>query len=141
MFTPDVDFVLTNPSEIAEDGFALFGAIIDGGEYVLPYTNFNMEGINLVIQNGFMSWLYLHTNFYVYDLPASYVYINNAPSPVYGILRAKKHEIKYPYDLDPDPQKLILTSVGNGQIEKISINLTTRKNTVTLKYDTETIES
>jgi len=38
---------------------------------------------------------------------------------------------------DPDMVKLIKTQLGNGTIQKISINLSSRNAKATLKYDTE----
>ena len=46
--------------------------------------------------------------------------------------RVKKEDIE-----DLDTSKLVKTPLGNGQIEKISVNLSSRMNEVTLKYDTE----
>ena len=56
---------------------------------------------------------------------------------LYGIDRKKKQIVKYPSDIDPNYLLLIKTSLGTGQIEKISVNLSSRMNTITLKYDTE----
>ena len=85
-----------------------------------------------------MSWVYLHPNFWTYDLPAYDVTINKS-GYVYirGIERKKKQKVVYPSIEDPDPLKLIKTYLGNGQIEKISVNLSSRMNEIQLKYDTE----
>ena len=53
------------------------------------------------------------------------------------ITRNKVQQIKYPSPEDPDPLKLIKTFIGNGQINKLSINLSSRQNQIELIYDTE----
>lgn len=105
--------------------------------YKLPFFQFEKDGAEYRIQNGFLSWIYLQPNYYVYDLPARRVMINEQETYAYGIDRKKKQTVTYPSIDDPDPMKLIKTSMGSGQIDKISITLHSRSNKVTLKYDTE----
>ena len=107
------------------------------GIYKLPFVERNIDGADMQLQNGIMSWIYLHPNFWVHDLPSNDVTINESGYVfVQGIQRKKKQSIKFPSIDEPDPMKLIKTSMGDGQIEKISTNLSSRMNTVQLKYDT-----
>jgi hypothetical protein len=46
-------------------------------------------------------------------------------------------KVKFPSLDSINTTKLVKTYLGNGQIEKISVNLSSRINQVTLKYDTE----
>lgn len=136
-FTSDVDYMILNPAAIANDGFALFGAIKDDtGAYVLPYITLGISGLDYILQNGYLSWMFLQSRYWVYDLPAYDAMINNELAYVQGIERKKKQVVEYPSNTDPDPMKLIKTYLGNGQIDKISVNLHSRMNKVTLKYDT-----
>lgn len=107
-------------------------------KYKLPFIERTINDATLRLQNGYMSWIYLHPNFWTYDLPASDVTINdNNYVTVYGIQRKKKQTVIYPSIEDPDPYKLVKTYLGNGQIDKLSINLSSRMNEIQLKYDTE----
>jgi hypothetical protein len=103
----------------------------------LPFITFGNASTEIRTQNGLVSWLYLQPAYYVYDLPARGVKINGSETYVYGIDRKKKQTIEYPSLDDPDPIKLIKTYIGSGQIDKVSVNLHSRMNKVTLKYDTE----
>lgn len=139
-FTSDIDYMLLNPGSISQDGFALFGAIWNGTEnrYELPYIERTVDGAALRLQNGLMSFIYLHPNFWTYDLPATDVTINEDPYAwVQGIERKKKQKISFPSLEDPNPLQLVKTYLGDGQIEKLSVNLQSRMNDIELKYDTE----
>ena len=72
-----------------------------------------------------------------YDLPAKDVTINGEETRIPQTSRKKKQKLKFPSIEDIDATKLIKTYLGNGQIEKISVNLSSRMSEVTLKYDTE----
>ena len=52
--------------------------------------------------------------------------------------RKKKQTLNFPAGItDPNPMKLVKTYIGNGQIDKISVNLSSRNCKATLNYDTE----
>ena len=136
-FTSDVDYMLLNPGDISQDGFALFAAVNNGSGLELPFIEWHLNGLDYFLQNGILSMLYIQPNYYPYDLPANNVLINGQQFYAYGIERKKKQTLNYPSIDDPDPMKLIKTGIGNGQVEKISVNLSSRMNKITLKYDTE----
>lgn len=105
--------------------------------FALPFVDTTINGVQYSLQNGLLSWIYLQPTFYVYDLPARSVKINGASAYAYGIERKKKQTVNFPSIDDPNPMQLIKTSIGTGQIEKISINLCSRMNKITVKHDTE----
>lgn len=114
--------------------------ITEGSSFVkwkLPYIQRLVDGASLLLQNGYVSWIYLHPNYWVWDLPSDNVTINEAEySWVYGVDRRKSQKIRIPLLDDPDPMQLIKTELGYGQIDKISINLQSRMSEIQLKYDT-----
>lgn len=138
-FTTDVDYMLVNPAACSSDGFALFAAVWDetAEKYKLPFVSRNLDGAQLTLQNGYLSAMYLQPTFWVHNLPSTNVTINGEPGAVKGITRNKVQQIKYPSPEDPDPLKLVKTYIGNGQINKLSINLSSRQNQIELVYDTE----
>ena len=99
----------------------------------LPFVHIG----NLLLQNGYLSWLALQPLYHVYDLPAKQALINNISITALGIKKQKKQVVNFPTDDDLNPNMLIKTELGNGQIDKISTNLYSRLNKVTLAYDTE----
>ena len=136
-FTTDVDYMMLNPGAISQDGFALFAAVYRNGRYELPIIERNVDGANLRLQNGYLSWITLQPNYYIFDLPAKKVIINKEYYEAYETSRKRKQKVKYPTLESIDTKTLVKTYIGNGQVEKISINLSSRINEVTLKYDTE----
>jgi len=136
-FTSDIDYMLLNPSAISMDGFALFGAVLDGGVYKTPLVPLEVDGVDELLQNGFLSWPYLASNFWTSDLPSRTATINGVESYGLGIRSTKKQKVKFPSSDDPNPLQLIKTSLGDGQIEKLSVNLCSRMNSITLKYATD----
>lgn len=136
-FTTDVDYMMLNPGAISQDGFALFAAIYRNGRYELPIVERNVDGADLRLQNGYLSWITLQPNYYTFDLPAKKVVINKEDYEAYETSRKRKQKVKFPTLETIDTKKLVKTYLGNGQIEKISVNLSSRINEVTLKYDTE----
>lgn len=105
--------------------------------YEISYTRRYVDDVELEMQNGSLSWVYLHPTFYIYGLPAKKVRINNADATMLYTSRRKIQEIEYPSFIDPSPYALVKTSLGNGQVESIDRELLSGLNKITLKYDTE----
>lgn len=135
-FTSDVDYILLNPGAISKDGFVLLAAVIRDTEYYLPYVNFTVNFSNHILQNGLVAFAYLQ-QYYMYDMPASNVQINGVPQFVFGTKKLKTQTIKFPVLVEPDMFNLIKTGLGDGTIQKLSINLSSRNANATLKYGTE----
>lgn len=136
-FTTDIDYMILNPGAISKDGFALFAAIFTNNRYELPFVEREVDGAELRLQNGYLSWITLQPTYYTYDLPSKNVVINNSTYTADGTSKKRKQNVKFPSLDSIDTKKLVKTFLGNGQIEKISVNLSSRINEVTLKYDTE----
>lgn len=133
-FSSDVDFILMNPEDIADDGFVLLGAVYSGGEWSLAFKEFSdMDFVRL--QNAYCAFVYMQ-KYYMYDLPSYRYRIGDGITQTNATMKkCKSQEVSFPCITDPDIQKLIKTSIGNGQIEKLSINLSSRNGKATLKYE------
>jgi len=105
--------------------------------YELPFITMQVEEHKYIMQNGLLSWLKLHPNYYMHDLPAKEVNVNKINAYAIGISRNKQQSISFPSNDDLDIMSLVKTDLGNGQIEKVSVNLSSRMNEITLVYDTE----
>jgi hypothetical protein len=140
-FTSDIDLMLLNPGAISSDGFALFAAVTPsgGGQLELPFTRQSIDGIEYFLQNGYLAFINIQPTYWVYDMPARNFKINNAQSyAMGGIERKKKQTLNFPAGTtDPNPMQLVKTYIGNGQVDKLSVNLCSRNIKATLKYDTE----
>lgn len=102
----------------------------------LPYYNFVIDNNDHNLQNAYLAFYFLQ-NYYAYDMPARYYSINGVEKYAYGIKKLKNQTIRFPVLNDPDLVQLVKTNLGNGTIEKLSVNLSSRNANATLKYDTE----
>lgn len=139
-FSSDVDYMLFNPSNFSDDGFALLCPVKNGTLLELPILTIkglideNGDTYDAIAQNWYASWIYLQ-NMYMWDMPAS-----NLESNVVGNLYARdvkkcmKHTIEFPTEEDLDELELIKTSFGNGKIDEMSINVNTRQAKINLLY-------
>ena len=135
-FTSDIDYILLNPGAVSKDGFVLLGAINQNGGYALPYYNFEIDGNDHYLQNAYVAFCLLQ-QYYAYDMPAPLYSINGVQMYAQGIKKLKNQTIRFPLLNDPDLVELVKTNLGNGTIEKLSVNLSSRNANATLKYDTE----
>ena len=138
-FTSDIDMMLLNPGNMSSDGFALFAAVppTSGSQWILPFTRQTINGVEYFLQNGYLAFINLQSPYWLYDLPARRVSINGSEVYARGIERKKKQTFSFPATDDPNPMQLIKTYIGNGQVDKLSVNLHSRSIKATLKYDTE----
>lgn len=140
-FTSDIDLMLLNPGAISSDGFALFAAVTPsgGGQLELPFTRQTVDNVEYYLQNGYLAFINIQPTYWVYDMPARNFKINNSPYYAMGGLeRKKKQTLNFPAGTtDPNPMLLVKTYIGNGQVDKLSVNLCSRNIKATLKYDTE----
>lgn len=139
-FTSDIDLMLLNPGAISSDGFALFAAVTPsgGGQLELPFTWQTVDNVEYYLQNGYLAFINIQPTYWVYDMPARNFKINNSPNYAIWIERKKKQTLNFPAGTtDPNPMQLVKTYIGNGQVDKLSVNLCSRNIKATLKYDTE----
>ena len=135
-FTSDVDYMLLTPGDVSQDGFALLVPVLDNGEYKLPYFTFTINHVSYVLQNAYAAFVYLQLH-YGWDMPAKKYRRNGELETAKGVKKLKTQTINFPALHDPEMMQLIKTSLGNGTIQKITINLSARNTKATLKYDTE----
>lgn len=138
-FSSDIDYMLFNPSNFSEDGFALICATKSGSTYNIPIIETtlideNGDNYTAIIQNWYATWAYL-VQFYLYDMPAFELKCN-VLNNIYAIdiKKCMKHTIEFPAEEDLNELELIKTSLGNGKIDEFSINIDTRLVKVNLVY-------
>ena len=133
-FSSDVDFILMNPEDVADEGFVLLGAVSSSHVWSLAFKEFpNMDFVRL--QNAYCAFVYMQT-YYLYDLPSNRYRIGEGDLQTNATMKkCKSQEVSFPCITDPDIQKLVKTSIGEGQYEKLSINLSSRNGKATLKYN------
>lgn len=132
-FTSDVDYMLLNPGACSKDGYALLSAVISAGEYMLPYGRIGESQL----QNVQLCWPYLQI-YYVWDMPARQYKIGASQYRATGVKKLKTQSLKFPVLQEPNFYELVKTELGNGTIQKLSVNLSSRNANATLKYDYDT---
>ena len=135
-FSSDIDYMLLDPADISQDGFALLVPVLNNGVYKLPYMTFDVNNVDYELQNAYAAFVWLQL-WYRYDMPGLYYKRNGETERAKGVKKLKTQTIKFPALHDPDLTNLIKTTMGNGTIQKITINLSSRNANATLKYDTE----
>lgn len=137
-FTSDIDLMLLNPGAISSDGFALFAAVQNGSTWELPFSRYTVGGTEFYLQNGYLAYIKIQPLYWLYNMPARGLIINGRIFSAISIERKKKQTINFPVGkTEPNPMQLVKTYLGNGQVDKLSINLCSRNVKATLKYDTE----
>lgn len=106
------------------------------GTYELPYINWEIDGNYHYLQNAYVAFCFLQ-QYYAYDMPAPSYEINGKQMNARGVKRLKSQTLRFPVLNDPNLVELVKTNLGNGTIEKLSVNLSSRNANATLKYDTE----
>lgn len=136
-FTSDVDYMLLAPEMCSKDGFALLQPVADGSDYVLEITSVTIGAYDYQLQNYLVSMYVLQQLLLTYDMPSWNIEVNGVAVTASGIQRNRKQQVTFPAgDNDPNVLQLVKTTLGNGEYDKIIINLSSRMAKVTLKYDT-----
>lgn len=114
-----------------------YSAFVEGA-FELPFVEYVKNANTFYLQNGYLAMVMLQPEYWLFDMPASRLIVNGAPMYALGLQRKKKQTISYPIgNIEPNLQQLVRTHLGAGEIEKVSINLSSRTTKTTLKYDTE----
>lgn len=131
-FTSDVDYMLLNGGGVSPDGFALLGAVLNDGEYTLPYW----QEVENVMQNGYLSFNYLR-RYYLYDLPAENYEVDGVSGVAIGVKRLMRQSVKFPTDVpaETDLFRIVTTALGDGVVDKFSINLVSLSGEAELLYE------
>ena len=139
MFNADIDYLMLNPSNVSADGFALLCCRYSGGKWKTDITSgLRYNGMYYTLQNFQLAFAQLTPSFLISDMPAWQIVVNGAHMVSKGIQRKKQQQVTVPCGkADPDTNALVRTEIGDGEILKMSVRLTSRISKMTLVYDTE----
>lgn len=102
----------------------------------LPYRINHIQGEKYTLQNGNLAFCNLQPDYWLYDMPSKNITVNGDEIEALGTMRNKKQTVTYPI-AEENPQRFVKTSIGYGEIEKLSVNLSTRAVKATLRYENE----
>lgn len=143
-FTSDLDFMVINPDEFSSDGFALLMAdssmtVPIERHYIRNEKQYDRNCIAYI--NNWYASILNTAKCYMYDMPASSISYNlidittgTDRLAVQGIKKCMEHDIEYQYEEDPSTYQNIVTELGSGYVEEVSVDIDTRLITVTLTY-------
>ena len=133
-FNPDIDYIMLNPSDISDDGFAL---LCCDQSYTVTFRAMNVNGERVAVQNFQLAMYKVQEEFLISDMPSWNIKVNGVAITAKGIQRMKKQQVEAPY-VQPnlDMGNLVKTTLGNGEVERASIRLTSRMCKFNLRYDT-----
>lgn len=103
----------------------------------LPYVEYTQNGLPMKLQNGLLSMYFIQPNWWRYDMPAQTIKIEGVQTTAMSVQKGKKQNVVFPCESDVNPLELVRTTLGDGEIETISINLASRSGKATLQYATE----
>lgn len=136
-FSSDIDLMLLAPEKFSKDGFALLQADAVTGGYELPMYTYSEGVAEYRLQNYKVSMKFLQPNCLIFDMPSWSITLDGVATTAGDIQHLKKQTISFPVgEHDPDCLALVRTYLGYGQIDKISINLSSRTGKATIKYKT-----
>lgn len=139
----DIDYMLLNPSDISMDGFGVICCAITNGKWHTQFKEFEIF-IDYdsfydykLLQNYQLAMIFLQPTFLISDMPSYLITVNNENINAKGIQRKKQQTVNIPMPSgDGDMQKLVKTAIGNGEIYRMTINLSSRMAKTQLRYDT-----
>lgn len=137
--TSDIDMII-NRDNISLDGFAFIMAELDGIIYSIPTPEIKLnQADTFKLQNGYLAFRYLHPAFHKYNKSTSTIEVNGEETQAESVTRNKQQEVEFAYKGLPviDPLKLVRTSLGDGQVDSMTLNLINNKFSITLNHDTE----
>lgn len=116
-FTSDVDYMVTAGESISKDGFALLAV----NPSTMALTYWQTED-NDVLQNGVLAFDALR-RYYLYDLPSIDYEVDGETMQAYGVRKIKRQTVRAPWGVEFDLNQLVRTSLGDGQIISLNLNL------------------
>lgn len=132
-FNADIDYILMNPSDVSEDGFAVMAAV----NHVVPVISMTVDGQTVRAQNGGMSMTYVQPRYLIYNMPSWSLKVNGADTVAKSIMKGRTQQVKVPCGRDDlDMMKLVRTEIGDGEVTKVTMPLLSRVEKVTLVYPT-----
>ena len=126
-YVTNIQYAVLNPTEVGKDLMIMM--------YSSNGTSVGYETIDgTSIQNGHLSWTYLHENYHKVAMACSSVNINKVDTLAISVLKTKIQEVDIPFN-NFDAMSSIVTTLGAGKIVSVVEDMTTGILKVTLHHD------
>ena len=132
-FLADIDYIVSNPSEVSDDLFAVFEANKLTKKVDILDVRLNDLSPKYKIQNPYLSMIVAEQYYYPFDLSGWKAYAGKYGLDVYKTKGIKKQTLSCPLSLaEMRSIGIIRTELGNGTIDKLDAEINTlyAKNTI-----------
>lgn len=132
-FLADIDYIVSNPSEVSDDLFAVFEVNKSTKKVDILDVRLNDASPKYKVQNPYLSMIVAEQYYYPFDLSGWKAYAGKYELDVYKTKGIKKQTLSCPLSLaEMRSIGVIRTEVGNGTIDKLDAEINTlyAKNTI-----------
>jgi len=126
-YITNIQYAILNPADIGKDLMIMM--------YSSNGTSVGYEDIGgTSIQNGHLSWTYLHEIYHRVAMACTSVNINKVDTMATSVLKTKIQEVDIPFN-NFDAMSSIVTTLGAGKVVSVIEDMTTGILKVTLHHD------
>lgn len=137
-FYSDVDWLISGASGTGDEGWVVLDAAPVDGVYRVPFITGDLIDGYYVLQNGYMSFEYLESHYFGYDMSAPQaVYQGGYAMTCHDTVRARTQTVTFPCTGALNDYDLVQTGIGYGEITSIEYNLFSTSAKAELKLPTE----
>ena len=132
-FLADIDYIVSNPSEVSDDLFAVFEVSKVTKKVDILDVRLNDASPKYKVQNPYLSMIVAERFYYPFDLSGWKAYTGKYELDVYKTRGIKKQTLSCPLSLaEMRSIGIIHTELGNGTIDKLDAEINTlyAKNTI-----------
>ena len=132
-FLADIDYIVSNPSEVSDDIFAVFEVNKSTKKVDILDVRLNDISPKYKVQNPYLSMIVAERYYYPFDLSGWKAYAGEYVLDVYKTKGIKKQTLSCPLSLaEMRSIGIIRTEIGNGTIDKLDAEINTlyAKNTI-----------
>ena len=132
-FLADIDYIVSNPSEVSNDLFAVFEVNKSTKKVDILDVRLNDASPKYKVQNPYLSMIVAERYYYPFDLSGWKAYAGKYELDVYKTKGIKKQTLSCPLSLaEMRSIGIIRTEIGNGTIDKLDAEINTlyAKNTI-----------
>lgn len=132
-FLADIDYMVSNPSEVSDDLFAVFEVNKSTKKVDILDVRLNDASPKYKVQNPYLSMIVAERFYYPFDLSGWKAYTGKYELDVYKTKGIKKQTLSCPLTLaEMRSIGIIRTEIGNGTIDKLDAEINTlyAKNTI-----------
>lgn len=132
-FLADIDYIVSNPSEVSNDIFAVFEVNKSTKKVDILDVRLNDASPKYKVQNPYLSMIVAERYYYPFDLSGWRAYTGKYELDVYKTKGIKKQTLSCPLSLaEMRSIGIIRTEIGDGTIDKLDAEINTlyAKNTI-----------